>query len=92
MQQLPIIERAPMKASKGEPCNGCGFCCAAELCYFAELLYGEEQPAPCPSMQFRDGRFWCGEIGRWDEKIDEKLRYQLGIGQGCTVDDFEAKS
>lgn len=50
---------APEKPRKGQTCNGCGFCCAAERCPIAIILIGEG-PGPCPAMEFEGGRFWCG--------------------------------
>ena len=49
----------PARPPEGEPCNGCGVCCAFQLCRLAvDLLDGAE--APCPAMEFAVGRFWCG--------------------------------
>jgi len=45
-----------------EPCNGCGFCCATELCELADHVF-PGAVAPCPALEIEDGRTWCGMIG-----------------------------
>lgn len=94
---LPIIEsHAPPKPKKGQPCNGCGFCCAAELCDLA--IDRGFQSAPCPAMEFFSGRFWCGlasnpmrYIPGVKEFAVEAIRALvadgLGFGHGCDTDD-----
>ena len=72
----------PEKPKRGEPCNGCGFCCAIELCQVAEMAGLTE--TPCKFMMFLDGRFWCGlvvaeEIAGMKPLIAEAL----GIDKGC---------
>lgn len=69
---LPVIEsRAPGKPKKGQPCNGCGYCCAAELCAIGKQIFvnggkliegddDEPVPGPCPAMEFVGGKFICG--------------------------------
>lgn len=97
MTSLPVIsERAPAKPRKGEQCNGCGFCCAAELCDLAvECGFAS---APCPAMEFFAGRFWCGLASnplRYFPKMPpanvEPMRVLiatgLGFGRGCDADD-----
>jgi hypothetical protein len=88
---IPLqMQTAPEKPAKGEPCNGCGFCCAAEVCRVGTALHGENVEAPCPSMEFRDGRFWCGAVRLADEMgMGDILRFHMGIGMGCDSDDFE---
>lgn len=79
-------ERAPEKPEKGQPCNGCGFCCAAELCYAAELALGDVPP-PCPLMSFRDGRFWCHLVETERAAgMEPLISKALGIGTGCCAD------
>ena len=80
------LPTAPEKPKQGSPCNGCGYCCAAEVCSVGQAIYGRDQLAPCPAMRFREDRFWCGAVDMADElgPIDGLLlRLKLGIGIGC---------
>ena len=84
------LDRAPEKARKGEPCNGCGFCCAAEVCEVGLRMFGRDQSAPCPALNFHGGRFWCGLVKAADEMgMGDSLRLVLGVGFGCDSDDPE---
>ncbi len=82
------MDRAPEKPDKGQPCNGCGFCCAVELCKIAEMA-GEEEgwdSPPCPLITFHDGRFWCRVVET--EKMvgmEPLIAKALGIGTECLV-------
>jgi hypothetical protein len=92
MTALPI--HAPEMPGYMQPCNGCGYCCAAEVCEVGKALHGEEQSAPCPSMRFRAGRFWCDAVALADEISPEHgffLRLKMGIGVGCDCDDEPSK-
>ncbi len=84
----------PQKPKRGEPCNGCGFCCASELCLIGKEIFGENQKAPCPLlMQLTDKKsgktkLVCDLVIR--EKIsglEPKMSNMLGIGIGCDSDD-----
>lgn len=89
--------RAPEKPAFGSPCNGCGFCCAAEPCGVArQFVPGATDGAPCPAMEFEHGRFWCGMVRRpgyylglpaWgDEEMGAMIGEALGTGKGCCAD------
>lgn len=79
-------ERAPEKPRYGSPCNGCGFCCAAEQCKLSVAVFGEVG-APCPGMQFESGRFFCGVLREAPADIQPLIAFTLGIGAGCDSDD-----
>lgn len=90
-------QRAPEKPRWGKPCNGCGFCCAAVRCPLAIELIGDG-PAPCPAMEFEDGRFWCGLVrnaSKHTEKVPPGTDAVVGFllkplfGTGCDSDDPE---
>lgn len=51
----------PQKPKFRETCNGCGLCCAAQLCDLAEMAFPGAS-APCPALEWEDGRAWCGMI------------------------------
>lgn len=85
-------QKAPMKPRFGETCNGCGYCCAAEVCEVGHVLFGKDCPAPCPGMQFRDGRFLCHAVELADgigAEYGAYLRLRMGVGRGCDSDDTE---
>lgn len=86
MTALPIADHAPMKPKYGDQCNGCGYCCAAEVCAVGKAIHGDDTPAPCPSMTYQDRKFSCGALPIADSIGGEyglALRLMLGIGIGC---------
>ncbi len=83
MPDLPMLEMVPQKPPWGDPCNGCGRCCQAEVCKVGVALHGRVK-APCPSLEYRAGRFWCGAVTLADEiGQGDSLRFLMGIGVGC---------
>jgi hypothetical protein len=70
---------------------------AAAFCDLAVELLDADR-APCPAMEFADGRFWCGLArypGRYfgipafaDRFIRPMVYQQLGIGAGCDTSDL----
>ncbi len=84
------LQTAPEKPKFGQPCNGCGFCCASEVCEIGLGIFGKDTPAPCPAMTFKRGRFECGAVNAADKMGPAEglyLRLRLGIGLGCDSDD-----
>lgn len=81
------MDCAPEKPPRGSRCNGCGLCCAAELCQAAEIVLGPVEP-PCPLLNFHDGRFWCALVeAEAAAGMEPLIRNALGVGNGCLVDD-----
>lgn len=81
------LETAPEKPKWGDPCNGCGYCCASEVCKIGVQVHGPKVQAPCPSMNFHDGRFWCGVVEKMaGMEIEFDLMLVMGIGFGCDSD------
>lgn len=79
-----------VKPEFGSPCNGCGHCCAAEVCAVGVKALGEHAKAPCPLMRFHDGRWWCAvveEAERVDIASGAHMKWRMGIGIGCDADD-----
>ncbi len=65
-----------------KPCVGSGYCCKKAPCVLGVEKHG--QVAPCPSLVFKDGRYWCGLVE--DAKSEEEKQHLiniLGIGAGC---------
>ncbi len=78
------MEKAPEKPERGQPCNGCGFCCAVELCAIAEMA--GEVSTPCTFMRFVDDRFRCGLVeAERSAGMEPIIKTVLGIGTGCLV-------
>lgn len=90
----PLLTVAPNKPRFGEPCNGCGYCCAAEVCEVGRAVCGPEVVAPCPLMEFDEAgsHFRCGAV-RAADALDPFmglfLRLKMGIGRGCDADDAD---
>jgi hypothetical protein len=82
-----MSDRAPPKPAYGAPCNGCGFCCAAQVCAIGRVAF-PGAAAPCPGMLFDEGRFRCKVV--LVEKaagMEPLIATALGIGKGCDSDD-----
>jgi len=64
MQQIIRIHaQAPDKPDLGQPCNGCGVCCAAAPCPVSLALLPQAQPA-CIALQWNQTqqRYFCGMV------------------------------
>lgn len=77
------------KPKRGEPCNGCGWCCQQELCPVGKQVFGDI-PGPCPALVPAANRYWCGfvlteDMTRTPTQIT--IGMALGIGKGCSADD-----
>ena len=60
---MPNLPDGPRKPVLGQPCNGCGLCCAAEACAIAVILIPGTTPAmSCPALEWEGGRSWCGMV------------------------------
>jgi len=60
---IRVHASAPPKPAAGEPCNGCGMCCAAEPCPVSRVLLGHRR-GPCPALlwQEQQARYACGMV------------------------------
>jgi hypothetical protein len=86
---------APAKPAPGEPCNGCGVCCAAEPCPLGQVL-SRRRTGECVALHWRQagGRYGCGvldEPGRWLPILPSRwaralARRWIAAGQGCDSD------
>lgn len=65
IQTVTLLAEAPQKPPSGEPCNGCGICCAAEPCPLSRLLL-RRGSAPCIALEWdrAEGRYRCGLLQR----------------------------
>ncbi|MEH6460458.1 hypothetical protein [Chitinimonas sp. JJ19] len=97
-QVIHLYSAAPAKPAWGEPCNGCGVCCAAEPCPVGQRMFGVRQGA-CPALvwQAQAGRYGCGLLlqpGRYLPYLPTPLHglarrwlaRRIAAGQGCDSD------
>ncbi|MCG2583596.1 hypothetical protein [Massilia sp. TS11] len=62
MDKLIFLQRAaPPKPPLGQPCNGCGVCCAAATCPLARLALGQWR-GPCRALEW-DAALACYRCG-----------------------------
>ncbi len=77
----------PTKPREQEVCNGCGLCCASELCELGKMVFPVAH-APCPAMVFEQGKVRCGfvltEIAVGLAPLIQRV---LDIGGGCSMTD-----
>lgn len=62
-QTITLHRNAPPKPRPGEPCNGCGVCCAAEPCPIAALFLFQRR-GRCRALVWQDehARYVCGMV------------------------------
>lgn len=58
-QTIHLQREAPPKPATGQPCNGCGVCCAAETCPAGRLLF-LRRSGPCPALEWHENLYRCG--------------------------------
>lgn len=80
-------EPGPVKPPFGEPCNGCGVCCASEVCRAGVQTF-ETNVAPCPGLirYPGDAGYSCALVAVADlisERHGRTFRAMLAIGRGC---------
>lgn len=79
----------PAKPRYGKPCNGCGLCCAREICSIGVIAHPGAS-APCPSLKMsEDGtRMLCALIeAEQAYNLQPMIQDALGVGAGCTMHD-----
>jgi hypothetical protein len=99
VEQLIVLHAgAPAKPCWGEPCNGCGICCAAEPCPVGQLRFRRRRGS-CPAQAWdaAASRYRCGLIvdprrfipglpGFLHGLVAGLLRRQIAAGRGCDFD------
>jgi len=97
LQHVVLHTAAPDKPGAGEPCNGCGVCCAAEPCVLARwiLLQAEGR---CRALCWLEGekRYRCGLVTApqkyrpWLSPVARPaarlFRRWIAAGAGCDSD------
>lgn len=66
-----------------KPCVGSGLCCLKTRCWIGARVHGPGDK--CPSLVWKDERYWCGEILKADPETQEKLKEELYVGAGCCM-------
>lgn len=86
-----MIEKPP----HGQPCNGCGQCCADELCPLGVGVFGEPWERRCPALEPDGERFVCGLVVNpmvyaiaqtllhGKEVMSRSAAHLVGAGRGC---------
>ena len=98
MQTIDLHEQAPPKPEYGEPCNGCGVCCAAEPCPVA-CLFLFQFKGRCRALLWQEesARYACGMVvqpDRYSRLIPGFARRLMGAffatriaaNKGCDAD------
>jgi hypothetical protein len=83
-QIIQIHAQAPAKPALGQPCNGCGVCCAAEPCPVSLALLWPHT-APCQALVWSNDnkRYLCGMVSeptsfiKWLPKRLDKLASKI---------------
>jgi hypothetical protein len=97
MQQRLILLRpeAPAKPQSGFPCNGCGWCCAAEPCPLG-MLVSRRRRGACAALVWDDaqGLYRCGVLQEparflpwlpraWARRLVQRW---IAASRGCDAD------
>ena len=94
-QVIHLHVLAPTKPAVGQPCNGCGVCCASEPCPVG-MLVSRRRHGACAALVWRHEaqRYRCGMIEepaahlpvplRWAAPVAARLaRRFVAAGIGC---------
>ena len=98
---------APAKPLAGQPCNGCGVCCASEPCPLG-VLASRRLRGPCSALRWIEdhGVYRCGLIEqpaaflpaalRWSAPLLARLAHRfIAAGSGCdssvSIDKLQVK-
>ena len=94
-----LAVEAPAKPAAGQPCNGCGVCCAAEPCPLGVLVTRRRRGA-CRALVWNDGSYRCGLLSAprrfvpwlpaaWVRRLAARW-IAAGTGCDCTLETAEA--
>ncbi len=88
--------QTPAKPKYGSPCNGCGWCCHEQVCSIGVRVF-KTTTAPCPGIEYQDGKVRCGVVLAEEAMIKEgllegnqRVKTWLGVDKGCDAIDEES--
>jgi len=96
-ETIHLQRAAPDKPAVGQPCNGCGVCCALETCPAGRLRFLRVS-GPCPALEWSatERRYRCGLLTRPGHYLpipptiegfaSRFLARWIAAGQGCDCD------
>ncbi len=83
---VELHREAPAKPAEGQPCNGCGVCCALETCPLGRLRFLRRR-GPCPALSWSAaaGRYHCGLLlAHAPDSLRGRLCARwIAAGSGC---------
>lgn len=94
---IALHPAAPPKPDVGQPCNGCGVCCALETCPLARLRFWQRH-GPCPALRWENsgtdsGHYRCRLLAapadywplpaRWTPLLQRLTRRWIAAGTAC---------
>lgn len=87
---IHIHPSAPAKPALGEPCNGCGLCCATEPCPIG-IVISRRRTGACSALEWDDmtGRSRCGLLRRaaaTGPGAQRLVARWIGAGIGCDAE------
>lgn len=98
MRLIELHQLAPAKPRCGQPCNGCGVCCALEPCPVA-LVFLLQRKGRCRALLWdeRESRYVCGMVRQPDSYsrlIPKSFGKSMGMffasriaaGKGCDAE------
>jgi hypothetical protein len=91
-----IHPSAAPKPAFGQPCNGCGVCCATEPCPIG-MLVSRRRRGACAALSWNSGesRYRCGVVSEPERFVKNRwlaaglarvARRMIAAGQGCDCD------
>lgn len=81
---IRLHTQAPSKPAEGEPCNGCGVCCATAPCPVG-MLASLRLRGACRLLRWddRQTRYVCGAVLSGPPPWRRLMRRWIAAGQGC---------
>jgi hypothetical protein len=98
MREIALNAASPNKPKVGDPCNGCGVCCAMETCPVGRVLFMRKR-GPCKALRWEgtQRRYTCGLVdapgeylrwlpAAWYRAAGRLVARSIAAGRGCDCD------